>query len=544
MIPNDVRCIGYARVSTERQADADRTSIADQVAAINAKAAKLGLEVGAWFKDEGASGATVAERPAFREMLVACEALPRSAKSPGVVLVLNDSRFGRFPDPDEAAALRFRLKQAGWHVRFCESDDVEDITFRSVIRSLGSAQASEYRRNIQRNARRGSRGSAENGFWTREAPLGYRRVVVGSGRVLERGILKAPNERVSLIPHAEEAALVQWMFEAYATGEESLGTLAAKLLKLFPGRRWSRTTVQHVLCNHAYVGDIAGGRRWRASADGGQEKLQRAPSDNWFERRDTHPAIVSRALFATVARKLAENRKRRTGSVDYLMSGFMRCPYCDARFWGGGVANCRPHIPRERRHMYIDSGGKLGVCEGRIGTIMRHLIDDSVLDTIDRTLRAPGVQRQIAADVDEWVRGAVPSADNTLAAIAQREASLARQKERLVEAIADGIIERREASAKLERLRADLLQCERDRTEVRAATRRVIDVEEERDRLVGLAANFGAVASNLSGPKLRNLVLPWLEDAVFDKIERVLTLKILRIPGDASLLMYGQPARG
>src|SRR5262245_17534531 len=149
-----VQCVGYCRVSTERQAGEDRTSIADQEAAIRARAERLGVEVGAWYRDEGASGATVEERPKFRALLADCEASPRSARAPGIVLVLNDSRFGRFPDPDEAAALRFRFKQAGWIVRFCESDDTDDPTFRSVIRSLGSAQASEYRRNIQRNARR------------------------------------------------------------------------------------------------------------------------------------------------------------------------------------------------------------------------------------------------------------------------------------------------------------------------------------------------------------------------------------------------------
>ena len=187
------------------------TSLEDQTQAIEGLAEKLGVTAGCWFRDAGASGATAEGRPAFMEMLGWCEQNSRPMDSPGHVLVLNDSRFGRFVEPEEATFWRHHLYRLGWIVRFCEGDEVEG-DFRSVVRAIGSVQATEYRRNLVANTRRGMKGAAEQGFWTREAPYGYRRQVVyppDAGRVLEIGQLKAPNEKVKLAPHTEEARMVR-----------------------------------------------------------------------------------------------------------------------------------------------------------------------------------------------------------------------------------------------------------------------------------------------------------------------------------------------
>jgi DNA invertase Pin-like site-specific DNA recombinase len=183
----------YRRVSTEQQAGDDRTSLGEQHRANMELARKLGrvLDPRAVFEDPGVSGATAEGRPGFMAMVRYCEAHPRPRSAPGVILVLNDSRFGRFDDPEEATHWRFVLKRLGWHVRFAEGDDVEDGIARGVLRFIGSAQASEYRANLKRTARRASRATAEQGRWQNEAPIGYRRLATrtdGSQRVLVSGL--------------------------------------------------------------------------------------------------------------------------------------------------------------------------------------------------------------------------------------------------------------------------------------------------------------------------------------------------------------------
>jgi DNA invertase Pin-like site-specific DNA recombinase len=526
-------CIGYLRVSTERQAGELHTSLADQETAIRALAERLGLEVGAWYRDEGASGATVDQRPAFRALIEACERDRRTLRAPGHVLVLNDSRFGRFPDPDEAAAVRFRLKQAGWLVRFCESDDVQDPMFRPVIRALGSAQASEYRRAIQRNARRGARGTAELGFWGREAPFGYRRRVVqptGAERVLERGQLKAPNEKVALTPHEEEARVVLWAFEAYASGEHSLSSLAQALALRVPWRRWSRRTAQALLLNPAYRGDVLGGRR-------SAERVERllppvGPEPEWYGREDAHPAIVSRTLFQRAQDRLARNRRRGGAAhTEYLLSGLLVCPYCGHAFVGGGGGRSRTRNPeRTHRRFYRDRGGTLGTCPGPIGTVMRHLVDDAAVATLTRTIASPTVRRRMASALDGLLEARADTGAEPEAWLRTRRSKLEQKRDRLVRAVTDGTILPHEAAGELARLRAEIERATAELETARFRGRAPAVRSEDRDRLLRVALDFPAQAKRLTGQALRGLIEPWLHSATFDKVTRVLTLAVRPLP--------------
>lgn len=155
--------VAYCRVSTEEQAREDRTSLQDQQDGIGRLAARLRRTVGEVFEDAGVSGGTAEDRPGFMALLAFCRAHPRPRRAPGYVLVLNDSRWGRFENPEEATYWRVDLeKHAGWVVRFAEADDTDDRTARGILRSLYSAQASAYREQIKANARRGVRNLARD----------------------------------------------------------------------------------------------------------------------------------------------------------------------------------------------------------------------------------------------------------------------------------------------------------------------------------------------------------------------------------------------
>ncbi len=154
--------LAYLRVSSDSQAREEKTSLADQARAIAQLASRLGrtLAPRATFTDPGKSGQTAEDRPAFMALVAYAQAHPRPRSAPGLVLVLNDSRFGRFGDPDEAAFWRVVLAKAGWRVRFAEGDDTDDLVGRSVLRAIGGAQASAYSHALRANAKRGTRGAA------------------------------------------------------------------------------------------------------------------------------------------------------------------------------------------------------------------------------------------------------------------------------------------------------------------------------------------------------------------------------------------------
>src|SRR6185312_14723950 len=159
-----IDCVSYGRVSTEQQAGERQTSLADQDAATTQLAAKLGRSIGHRFRDPGFSGATIDQRPAMQSLIASCEAHPKTKRHQGYVLVLNDSRWGRFPNSEEATYWRVHLALLHWSVRFAEGDDVQDPITRPVLRAITQAQATLYRDTLRANTLRGTKGTAEQGY--------------------------------------------------------------------------------------------------------------------------------------------------------------------------------------------------------------------------------------------------------------------------------------------------------------------------------------------------------------------------------------------
>lgn len=530
--------LAYLRVSTERQAGEQVTSLSDQEKALAALAKKLGVSIVQAFRDEGASGATIEARPAFLELLAYCTAHPRPARAQGAVLVLNASRWGRFDDPDQAAALRFQLRQAGWIVRFAESDvEGDDTIARSVIRAVGDAQASEYRRNIIRNAQRGKRGASELGWWTSREPYGYRRAVAyppDRARVLAPGQRKAPDEKVKLTPHAEEAAVVRWMFDEFGSGRRTLGALTDSLNERTPGRRWSRAVLRVMLMNRAYLGEIVAGRRsgalWR-------QRVWKTDPSTWLHVPDAHPAIVSADAFDAVQRRLATHTPRpREGRLDYLVTGLVSCAVCGRPFIGGGVGG--RFADGSRNFFYRCSGIDKGDCPGKVGNVSKHLLERALIEAMAKELRHPTVRAAIRRATEELITP--ENRDTERRALAVDIERMERRRDRLVQAVADGTMTAEEARTTLESTRQAIVRLrgeyEQAPMKVDAAT-----VRAQREQLSRFALDFKRVAAALNGPKLREVIGPWLQSATFNKHTRELALRVRTVP--VSLIAAHSPGR-
>jgi len=541
-----VDCIGYVRVSTEQQAGEERTSLAEQRRAIAERAHRLGrvLLPASIFEDPGASGATAEGRPGFMRMLAHCDANPRASSSPGLVLVLNDSRFGRFDDPEEATHWRFVLKRLGWIVRFAEGDEIEDGVARGVMRYIGAAQASEYRANLKRTARRSARATAEEGRWQTRPPLGYRRLATrrdGSQRVLEEGQRKAADEivRLTLGPEAE-VDLVRFIFAEYASGRRTLAALARHLHATHPGRHWSSSTVQVLLKNPAYVGDVVWCRRPHDAAERRETRVR--DRAEWVVVRDAHEPIIARELADVVRARLETNRvERRATAGGYPLSGFVHCSSCHQPFVGGGGRKGPDEDP-DRFRFYVDRGGlsrrpgESIACDGRIGTLRKRWLEERIVHEIARVVADPRVQGIIAEELDAALLEAEGSHARRRDAMEAEGRELERRRARIVAAIGTGTLEEREAASVLAEIRAKASAVSAELERTRFAARRSAGMIALRDRLLTLAADFEAQALRCRGPALRELVRPWLAGATLNKHTRILTLRIRRVPellGDA-----------
>lgn len=536
VVPAGADCVGYIRVSTEQQAGENRTSLPEQRRALQDRAGALGrvLDPDAVFVDAGISGATAEGRPAFMAMLAFCEAHPR-ASGDGVILVLNDSRFGRFDDPEEATHWRFVLKRLGWVVRFAEGDDVMDTFARGVIRFIGSAQASEYRANLKRTARRASRATAAEGRWQNKAPIGYRRLASrldGTKRVLEAGQRKADDEVTRLTPGPDdEQEIVRFCFATYAAGQTSIHGLVRQLRERWPSKRWSPATLNAVLKNPAYVGDVVWCRRPHDKAEAKKTRVR--PRDEWVVVRDAHPALVSRTLFAEVQARLAQNKKEtRATSGGYPLSGLITCASCGHGYTGGG-GNRGPANDPDRYRFYRDSAVEKipNPCKTKgTGTLSKRWIEPAVVRAIGAVVADPRVQSIIIEELDRALEALFDTTSARRQQLTKERTELLGRRGRLVDSIGKGTLENTEAAPVLAQLRAQISGVEAELERLQFSERRATAVSELRDRLVRMAADFEGSALRAGGSALRELVRPWLASATYAKDTRILTLKIRRIP--------------
>jgi DNA invertase Pin-like site-specific DNA recombinase len=524
----DSNCVAYIRVSTERQAVEDRTSLADQERAVRTLASTLGCTIVHVYRDEGASGATAEQRPAFMQLIRDCESAPRSPRSPGLVLVLNDSRFGRFPDPEEGPYWRIHLQKHGWRVQFAEHDDAKDVTTRTLMRAIHGTQSSAYRESVKANARRGIEGAATQGYWASRAPFGYRRHVVvpaDRARMLDTGVPKAPDERVKLVPFEPEAEIVREMFQRYASGEHSIASLLEWATVAAPSRRWCRAAIRLMLANPAYVGDVIFGR---VPADPHERRLkpQRAESE-WYGRAAAHEPLVSRALFDRARARAKLNRARpRAVRSDWLVSGLIRCR-CGAKLIGGGGRAYQPSgrfyqcqtrsLPRARRCAHG-------------GTVSKLHLETAVLEVLAKEVGSPKTRRVIERAVDQMIAALMTAPATAARDLDREQRTLETKRDRLVAAVADGTVTSLEAQRKLAEYRRALaeLAARQQLTTDRGALR--AQLSRERDTMIALASSFQTAIRELKGPALRGKLTAWVRSAVFDMSTRELTIEVRRIP--------------
>lgn len=209
------RAAQYLRMSTEDQ----QYSIENQSAAIALYAAAHNIGIVRSFVDSGKTGTSIKKRQGLQELLRAVESGTADFHQ---VLVYDVSRWGRFPDADEAAHYEFLCKRAGIPVHYCaEQFDNDNSTPSNLLKAFKRTMAGEYSREPSAKIRVGQRRLAGMGCWQGgPAPFGYLRCLGGSNG--ERQILKPreqkniSTDRVTLIPGPKDAVeTVRLAFDLY-----------------------------------------------------------------------------------------------------------------------------------------------------------------------------------------------------------------------------------------------------------------------------------------------------------------------------------------
>jgi DNA invertase Pin-like site-specific DNA recombinase len=345
---NDAKtfAVAYLRRSTDRQ----ERSIEDQLAAIQTYAAAHGLWLLRMYKDDAISGVRSDTRAAFQELL-------RDAQAPNcdfsTVLVYDLKRFGRV-DNDEAGHYRWLLRQSGVRIIYV-AESFGGGPLDDLIRPVKQWQAREESRDLARVTIRGMlskiKQDQKHGFWLGgfpphgydlryEAADGRFRFIVRYMRDGTKQLLSEIDEVVTTLKRREAAVVTKSDRCRLVFSAPDRVELIRKIYRLFVNERikpsaiarlfndrsiptargpeWSRVcsgrwqmiTIENMLRNPVYIGDLVWNRRslakfFRIGRDGNlEERLDadvRRTSPNgvelWLHSRNCHPAIIDQGTW-------------------------------------------------------------------------------------------------------------------------------------------------------------------------------------------------------------------------------------------------------
>jgi DNA invertase Pin-like site-specific DNA recombinase len=279
----------YLRMSTDHQ----QYSTLNQSAAIALYAAAHNLGIVRSFVDEGKSGTSIKRREGLQELL-------RVVESGGAdftnVLVYDVSRWGRFPDTDEAAHYEFVCKRAGIAVRYCAEQFENDNSVTSnLLKALKRTMAGEFSRELSVKVSTGQRRLASMGWWQGgNGPFGFQRMLVSQDgkrkHILKVGEWKSiSTDRIALTPGPRNAVdTVRLAFDLYTkhgTTRKQIAEILNKRGVFLHKRPWSLTMVRELLTSHIYKGAYAYCKH--------DHHFITLPRDKWLIREHAFEGIVS-----------------------------------------------------------------------------------------------------------------------------------------------------------------------------------------------------------------------------------------------------------
>ena len=293
-----MRVAAYCRVSTEEeeQQGSFETQKLYYTEKINSTSE---WELAGIYADDGISGIHTKKRDGFNQMIQDCK-----KKKIDLILTKSISRFAR-NTLDSIQYVRM-LKAIGIAVIF-EKENINTSTMNSeMILTVLSAFAQAESESISQNVARGKR----MGFRQGKFPFPY-------GQIL--GYRKGLDGKPEVIP--EEAEVIRMIFNSYLQGA-SLLTIKKKLeaggvLTARGNKKWSSESVQRILQNEKYCGDVLLQKTFIEDVLTGVSKKNTGQLPQYYIENN-HEGIVTKQMFREVQAEIARRNCREVYLLGYL----------------------------------------------------------------------------------------------------------------------------------------------------------------------------------------------------------------------------------
>lgn len=467
VVPATKRAVIYLRVSTAKQSekadDPEGYSLPAQREACHRKAAELGAEVVDEYRDQGESAKTV-DRSDFQRMLTRV----RTKQDIDYVILDKIDRFAR-NRRDDANTL-FELRRAGAQL-ISVKENIDDTPGGQLLHAIMAGIAEFYSKNLAAEALKGMTQKAKVGGTPGRTPIGY---------LNTRRRIDGREVRI-IVVDPDRASLIQWAFEAYATGEYTIRSLttalAEKGLRALPhGKKVpgpiQPSHVHHLLSNRYYLGQV---------------------TFRGVEYDGTHQPLVSKSLFDRVQAVLkAHDRAGEKQRIhNHYLKGSIFCAGCGSRL-------CFTQAKGTYEYFYC-----LGRQQRRTDCRMPYLPAADVEVAIERyyrTITLPehvqdGIRVGLRAELDQQRQRAKPE----LTWAKTRVTDLEHERRRLARGVVDGSIPGDLAREEQERIATELEQAQKILTTAETIFSRI---EDALNRALALLGRCDEVY-RLGGPQVR-----------------------------------------
>ena len=286
----------YVRMSDKQQ----QYSIENQKAAIAEFAKSHGFAIVRTYDDPDKSGVAATRRRGLHELLKDVVTGKAEYKA---ILVYDVSRWGRYPNNDEAAHYEFICCSSGIPLHYCAEPFTNDSSASSsLLKALKRSMAAEFSRELSERVHRGKSRITSLGYWVGgQAGYGYRRLMLSANgkrkQIMKSGEYKSlTTDRVILVHGpSREVKSVRLMF-AMAIDGKGCSAIADELnQRSIPrnGKLWLPTNVRKILTNLKY----AGWNLWNR----GSERLQQTRTKNepqqWIMVPEAFVPIVDQSTY-------------------------------------------------------------------------------------------------------------------------------------------------------------------------------------------------------------------------------------------------------
>lgn len=351
----------YCRLSRDDGTESESNSIGNQKKLLSQKAKEMGLTDTKYYVDDGYTG-TNFNRPGFQQLIDDIEIGFVSA-----VMVKDLSRLGR----DYVSVGNYTDSYFPEHnVCFIAVNDaIDSDEGESEIAPFKNILNEMYARDISKKIRSSHRLRGSMGEPLSQPPYGY---------------MKSPENKKKWIIDPEAATVVKSIFKMCLDGKGN-ETIARKLQEnkvLIPmaywrskglnrgGKKtqtnpykWCKTTVQKILSQQEYCGDIINFKTYSKSFK--NKTRYENSKENWAVFKDVNEPIIDRETFETVQKFISKTKRRAPKKENGERSIFNGLIYC-----GDCHSKMRYHTSTSNKeiHYFTCSDNKVdyrGKCPGR-----------------------------------------------------------------------------------------------------------------------------------------------------------------------------------